>query len=115
DLRLHLSSGQAAPAGGAYHDVLFDGQAREDASSLGHVRNAMAYDVFGLNTLERLSFEQDVAIVDSGKARDAAQGCTLAGTIGAQQGDDFACFDMKGYALERLHIAVGAMDVFKFK
>src|SRR5258707_15572522 len=87
-------SSAVAPRHGPDLEVFLDGLGDEGAASLRYVGNAKSHDVFGRPSRQRLAAEPNV----SGgvhHAGNCAQGCGLAGAIGAEQGGDATFGDLK--------------------
>src|SRR5262249_5826477 len=62
-----------------------------------------------------VSVEHDRAGSGMQQSRDRLQGRRLAGSVGADQGDELALAARERYALDRRHLAVATDDIAQFK
>jgi hypothetical protein len=91
---------------GAHAQVLEHAHAREDAPSLGHVSDAAADDLVGVEPGDVLAVEQDAPGAGAGPAADGHQQRRLAGAVGADQGHDLAGRHLDVDPVQRLDRAV---------
>ncbi len=81
-------------------DVLADGEFAEDGFFLGEVAHAEAgADVHGFGS-GFVAVEDDAAGIGTDEADDHVEGGGFAGTVGAEEADDFALFDLDVDAID---------------
>ncbi len=100
---------------GAHEEVFVDGEAVEDAAAFGYVGESEADDGVGLEAVDALAGEGDLAGSWADDAGDGAEGGGFAGTVGADEGDDFAFFDVEGDAFDGEDGAVAGVEVADVK
>jgi hypothetical protein len=92
-------------------EVVGDGEVREDAASLRHVRHAFAGDDVRLHAADVLAVERDLALARLEQARDRAERGGLARAVRADEGDDLALLDVEVDAVQRGDGAVADFEV----
>jgi hypothetical protein len=77
----------------AHLEVLLHTHARKDAPAFGRLADAHLHDAVRRHAIDALSIEQHFAVARPDDARDGAQRGRLAGTVGANQGDNLTGHD----------------------
>jgi hypothetical protein len=97
---------------GAGHDVLEDGQRREQRHVLERAGDADLDDLVGGDAQEVPLVERDLAGVGLVQPADDVEEGGLAGPVGADQGADLALLDGEREAVERHDAAEPDPDLF---
>src|SRR5262249_31278057 len=104
----------AAVTDWAHLEVPGDGHAREDATGLGHHRDAALDDQAGVEHVDALTTEDDLALRWLDQPENGLHGGRLAGGVAAQQTDDLALVQVVVDALENVQrpvIGVHVLDL----
>ncbi len=102
---------RASPRPRAELEVIFHRKRREDLPALRHLRDAERNACMGGQILQLPIFEPDPPGRDRLHAADRPYQRSLAGAVGAEEGDDLAGRDIDRNAVQRLDPAVAAPDV----
>src|SRR5262249_8403327 len=105
----------AAVTDWAHLEVPGDGHAREDATGLGHHRDAALDDQAGVEHVDALTTEDDLALRWLDQPEDGLHGGRLAGGVAAQQTDDLALVQVVVDALENVQRPVVGVHVLDFE
>src|SRR3989449_9824629 len=96
---------------GAELEVLADGEASEDLAPFGDLNETLADDLVGWRRSEVEVAETRNAGVWPQQARQGIEDGRLAGTVGADEGDDLPPGDTERDAAHRLDRAVGNLEI----
>ena len=113
--QVFLHGGAVAAGVGAQVQVLGHRQAGENAASFRDHRNAFRDNFMRLERVDIFTFEQDLALARFLDATNGTQGGGFAGSVGADQGDDFSFFHRQRDAFERMNVAVIGVNVLNFE
>ena len=100
----HLGLVAAQPRAGV--EVLLDGEVREDAPALGHLRDPQRHDLLGRGPVDAPAVEADLAFRQRFETGDRPQQGALPGAVGADDGDHRAMRDVHAHVAQRGHLLV---------
>ena len=100
-----------APCVGAHHQVLGDAEEGEDLAPLRRMADAEAHDLVGGQAGDAAAGEADLAAGGVEHAGDGSEYGGLAGTVGAEHGDDAAWLHLQRDAADGLDGAVEGLDI----
>ncbi len=104
-----------APAVGAHHEVLLDAQTLEDAPALGDMGDPAKHDLVGGHAGQRLVVERDRALPRRHQPGNGLERGRLAGSIVAEDGDDFAAAHLDPDALEGVDLVVEDVETLNLQ
>ena len=96
----------------AHFEIFGDRKRRENLPAFRHLADAEIADAMARPAGDIGRAEQDAPARRPQHAGDGADERSLAGAVGADDGDDRALFDVERYAIERLRVAVEHIEVF---
>ena len=106
-VQAHAALGQR----GRQHQVLFAGQAREDAALFRAVAQPQACDAVRGQADGLGAVDLDRALAAADQAHDGAQRAGAPGAVAAQQRDDLAFVHVQVHAVQHVRLAVPAVQV----
>ncbi len=102
---------RVAAAVRAHLQVLAHGQAREDATTLGHVRQPARHHLVRGQRADVAALELEQRAATAQDARDAAKGAALARTVGADQAHDLAAMHLQAHLMQHIHGSVARRQI----
>ena len=99
----------------AHGEVFRHGHAREHLPALRHMRKAHGDDAAGVRLAQVVPVVDHGAALNGHKAGDGVQRGGLAGAVGPDERDDLAVVDLHADAAQRLHGAVGHLQIFNLQ
>src|SRR6516162_5866247 len=96
----------------ANFEVLFHRERWKDLAALRHLPDAEIADPVAGPAEDVFAAKQNTALRRAINAGDRANKRCFAGSIGADDGNDGALFDVERYAVERLHIVIKHIESF---
>ena len=99
----------------AHGKVLRNGHAREHLPALRHVRKTHGDDAAWVRLAQIVPVVDHGAAFDGHEAGDGVQRGGLAGAVGPDERDDLAVVDLHTDAAQRLHGAVGHLQIFNLQ
>ena len=113
-VQLFLIVGLAAEEA-AHHQVFFHSQAGKHPATFRHHGNALAHDARSVLADQLFTLVADAATARLGRAAEGHQQGRLAGTVGADQGDNLTLTDFDVDVMQRLNLAVEGGNVLEIQ